>query len=136
MPAARRTRRVSESRIWAAIGIAMAVHLVLAIVVSVGGITLVGEAFTVAGDGSGSARPEDPDVELQAACRGNAVLATAARGVLCLAPWRGDVTNCAGETEVAMWMDLSACNASPSTAAAVAMISPRELEKITPIDPE
>jgi hypothetical protein len=54
-------------------------------------------------------------------------------------PWREAVECESLDTlQTMMWMDLSACTPSKSSlpATALAMASPKELEKITPIDPE
>ena len=80
---------------------------------------------------------DEDDVDLHTTCAGDVLLATTARAALCLAPWRdGDVESCTEEIEMNMWIDLSGCRNTGDAIAAVAMVSPREVEKLTPIDPE
>jgi len=80
-------------------------------------------------------------VDLDTSCEGDALLASSARAALCLAPWNRDNPECKSvdDLQLLMWMDVSACRARDEQAlpaVAMATIQPRELEKVTPIDPE
>ena len=95
------------------------------------------EHHFAAGNGNGNSLALS-GIELQTTCSGDVLLATSARAVMCLAPWRGDVAGCSDDIEMMMWMDLSSCKARNEgiSPVAMAMVEPRELEKLTPIDPE
>ena len=132
MPTARRNRRVSEGTIWGCIAIAVMIHAGFLGSVQAFGIDMAGQGFV-----SGSKEvANDPDIELQTTCSGDVLLATSARAVMCLAPWRDDAEGCADDLAMNMWMDLSSCRGETDAIAAVAMITPRAAEKLTPIDPE
>jgi len=128
----RRHRR--EATPWA-IGAAVLVHL---------GVIGGGAAFGISLGGGAASSTEsllaDEDVvALETSCTGDVLLATGARLALCLAPWRsGELAACRDEAMVAMWMDLSACQPTGEVIAAapIEMLPPRELEKLTPIEPE
>lgn len=129
MPVARRNRRIPEGTIWGCVAIAVMLHAAI-----LGGAQFFGiEDKNVADEVLAA---NDPDIELQTTCSGDVLLATAGRAVMCLAPWRGDVEGCADELEMTMWMDLSSCRSQNDAVAAVAMVTPRQTEKLTPIDPE
>ena len=99
------------------------------------GIELLGDRTTSASTIPRTASPAE--VDLATTCAGDVVLATAARAVLCFAPWRGDVAGCGDDLELMMWMDLSACGRrDDATVASVEMLPARAIEKLTPIDPE
>src|SRR5687768_8873295 len=133
MPTARRNRRVPSGTIWGCIAVALLIHAFFLGSVEALGLDIAGRGFVT----GTSSKPADPDVELQTSCSGDVLLATSARAVMCLAPWRGDVEGCTEDLEMNMWMDLSSCRGKPSDAiAAVAMMTPREVEKLKPIDPE
>ncbi|HLL21596.1 MAG TPA: TonB family protein [Kofleriaceae bacterium] len=102
--------------------------------VSAFGVELTGQGFST--KASTDLAALDPDIELQTTCSGDALLATGARAVMCLAPWRGDVEGCVDDVPMNLWMDLSSCRGTSDAVAAVAMITPREAAKLTPIDPE
>lgn len=132
MPSARRHRGASGT-VWA-ICITIAVFINAAFVGTVDAVGIVsGRGF-----GGGDAKPaeDDDDIELQTSCSGDVLLATAGRAAMCLAPWRGDVEGCTDDIEMSMWIDLSGCRGATDAVAAVAMVTPRETEKLTPIDPE
>jgi len=133
--AARRRKRVPTSTIWvAAVGVALFIHGTV-----LGAADDIGSALT--GDGfaaTGKPRTVPPVIDLKTSCAGDVLLATSARAALCLAPWRGNAPECSDDLEMTMWMDLSSCRATNemSTAVAMAIVPQRELEKLTPIDPE
>lgn len=135
MPTVRRNRRVPEGTIWACVAVALALHAAFLGGVHVFGIDLVGQGFAATSQDAALA-DADPDIELQTTCSGDVLLATGARAALCLAPWRGDVEGCVDELEMNMWIDLSSCRGQSDAVAAVAMVTPRETERLTPIDPE
>lgn len=118
---------------WLALAVALGVHGTIFILASVFGLSLIGE-------GAHAAAPRPPpvaeDVDLKATCVGNAVLASSGRTAMCLAPWVGSVDDCLNEAQTNLWIDLSACQARNDPGTAVAMISPRLAERLTPIDPE
>jgi len=128
----RRSNRVHGSLIWAATGAALLVH-----VLALGTLTLLG-MFTdfLAPHAAAATLPEPEEVELKTTCAGDARLASVARGALCLAPWSTDLETCLEQTELMMRIDLSACRGQNEPVAQVAMVSPRMLEKVPPIDPE
>jgi TonB family protein len=130
--AVRRSNRVQGSLIWAAMGAAIAVHL-LAL-----GLFIVVGVFEHALEAHAEAAPEPvaAEVELKTTCMGDARLASIARGALCLAPWGADVEACLEQAELMMRVDLSACRGRDEPVAAVAMVSPAVMEKVPPIDPE
>ncbi|MBS1119408.1 MAG: TonB family protein [Deltaproteobacteria bacterium] len=133
----RRHRRVPSSTIWAAvIATTLFVHGILLGTADELGPLLIGEGFSpMAHAATKRAEP----VDLATNCPGDVMLATSVRAVMCLAPWRGDVPGCADEVEMVMWMDLSACDRGEEradTPIAMAMVEPRQLQKLTPIDPE
>ncbi|MBA3395905.1 MAG: TonB C-terminal domain-containing protein [Deltaproteobacteria bacterium] len=128
----RRNKRVTSSTIWAAIAAALIVHGAVLGTVDALGTGLVGSGFVTqrAGD------DVDPDIELQTTCSGDVLLATSARAMMCLAPWRSDVEGCGDDLAMTMWMDLSSCRGNTDAVAAVAMVTPRQIEKLKAIDPE
>src|SRR5687767_5515587 len=103
--ATRRGRRVSPLSIWAAVGAALSVHgTVLA---SVDALDVI-----VMGEGLSTRKPDIAAMvapELKSNCAGDAYLAASARTALCFAPWRSDTDQCINDSELAMYMDLSAC---------------------------
>jgi TonB family protein len=86
-----------------------------------------------------AATTEAAVIDLKTSCKGDVLLAMSARAALCVAPWRDtNPEQCGDDALMMMWMDLSSCEAKTEPSAAVAMttITPRELEKVDPIDPE
>lgn len=138
MSPARRHRRVNKAAIWAAIGATLVVHAAFLGTVQAWGIGAVGSGFVAPGSGSAAATPEPPVPELATTCTGDVLLATGARASMCLAPWNSDVPGCGSDVYVQMWMDLSACQGEGNAIAAepVRVMNQKELEKVTPIDPE
>ena len=94
--------------------------------------------FVAPGQGTAAVAPAPAAPELQTTCSGDVLLATGARATMCLAPWNSDLPGCGSDVYVQMWMDLSACQGTGDAIAAapIEMLKPRELEKLTPIDPE
>ena len=134
--AARRNRtRIPASTIWlAAVGAAVAIHGTVLLAGSELGFSLIKEGYAA----TSPVKPEVEQVDLETSCSGDVLLATTARAAMCLAPWRKDLPECAEDLQMMMWMDLSACGEKAQTLPAVAMavIQPKEIEKVTPIDPE
>lgn len=135
-PRMRRNQRVRRATPWAAIAAAVAVHGTVLGSVQAFDLSLVGEGFAVnARDLAALTEPA-----LATTCSGDVLLATSARAALCLAPWRDDVDGCLDEARLAMWMDLSACQARDSdtliAAAPVNLLPPRAVDQLPPIDPE
>ena len=130
-----RKRRDTTPVLWAALAVALLTHIAaLASIQIFGAISSFGQLAT---DGTAAAKTADADIELQTGCTGDVLLATAARTVMCAAPWNTDPVGCSDETSTQMWMDLSGCMARHlDDVAAIAMVTPREAEKIKPIDPE
>jgi len=134
--AARRHRkRVSASTIWlAAVGVAVVVHGTVLGAADEIGMFWIGEGFAA----TTTQTDEEEVADLETSCAGDVLLATSARAAMCLTPWRADRPECANDLQMMMWMDLSACRAANDKIApvAMAMVQPREIEKLTPIDPE
>ena len=132
MPA-RRNRRVPSGTIWGCVALALMVHAAfLGSVEALGFGNVAGKGFATNGH---EAKPADPDVELQTTCAGDVLLATAGRAAMCVMPWREDAESCVGDLEMNMWIDMSSCRGN-TDAVAVAMITPKQTDKLTPIDPE
>src|SRR6185437_12129936 len=133
--AARHYMRVQPSTWGAAFGAAVLVNVIVL-------MWLCGFKSDFAGGGFGSVKLGEPAVataapELETNCVGDAMLAASARYTLCFAPWQSDVDSCLDESGNDMWIDLSSCDARNEKAVAeVAMIDPKQAEKIKPIDPE
>ena len=129
----RRGRRVTPATIWTTIGAALAVHLAL-----IG--TVHGLGLSLVGDGWGhhqNPKPRASETALATSCRGDALLASSARTSMCFAPWQADVDQCLSEASTRMWIDLSSCEAhDPSAVSSIAMIEPKQMEKMKSIDPE
>ncbi|HEU0030023.1 MAG TPA: TonB family protein [Kofleriaceae bacterium] len=86
----------------------------------------------------GAVRHEEEVADLETKCSGDVLLATTARAAGCLAPWKSDAAQCLEDIEMMMWMDMSACRveSGATTPIAMAMLEPKQTEKLTPIDPE
>ncbi len=127
-------RRVSKGTFWVVVGAAVLIHGLVIGSVQVFGLSVAGDSFKT------KALPIDPPEEasLDTSCAGDVLLTTGARTALCLAPWVTDVEACTNDARMAMWMDLSSCQATGDAIAAapVEMLRQREIEKLTPIDPE
>jgi TonB family protein len=136
MTTVRRHRRVPSATIWVAvIAITLSIHGMFLGTADELGVLLIGAGFSKSAHAS--TKKAEP-VDLETRCSGDVLLATSARAAMCLAPWRTDAAGCADDVEMAMWMDLSSCGErkGDSTPVAMAMVEPRQLEKLTPIDPE
>ncbi len=118
--------------VWPAIVATIVVHIVVLRYAE--GLNLVGFGSVAAQRAADAAAGED----LKVSCVGDAVLGSSARYALCFAPWRNDTDACLDSASLDMWMDLSACVAqrSPDAIASIAMLEPRQADKVTPIDPE
>jgi TonB family protein len=132
----RSTKRVPTRAIWlAAVGTAFAING-----------TVLGAASSVDMSTSRFIGLDVPKVEpelvdLETSCEGDVLLASSARAAMCLAPWNRDNPECKSvdDLQMLMWMDLSACKSKDEQAlpaVALATVQPREIEKVTPIDPE
>jgi TonB family protein len=116
---------------WAAIGAAIVVHVVVLVTVHAMEVSETG------GFGQQIAHAaEAPRPELEPTCRGDALLAGAARVAMCGAPWQQDVDGCLDTARMYTLIDLSACDASPDKGTTVAMLEPRQMDRLKPIDPE
>ncbi len=139
MSSVRRHRRVNTATTWAAAGAALLVHGALLGSVSAFGLSLGGDGMGASFDGTAKAKEKELAAapELKPSCTGDVLLATGARYAMCLAPWNGDVEGCGADAMMSMWIDLSACSAGESIAAApINLLSPRQAEKLKSIDPE
>src|ERR1044071_9087128 len=116
-----RKRRDTTPVLWASLAVALLTHVAaLASIQIFGVISSFGQLAT---DGTATAKSADADIELQTGCTGDVLLATAARPLMCAAPWHTDTVNCSDETTTQMWMDLSGCMARHlDNVAAVAMV--------------
>jgi len=85
-----------------------------------------------------AAKQTTDQVALKTGCVGDAYIAGGANMMLCFGPWEADPDACAERANLEMHMDLSGCTASrsPDAIASIAMIEPRQADKVTPIDPE
>ncbi|HTL32326.1 MAG TPA: TonB family protein [Kofleriaceae bacterium] len=119
---------------WSAIAAALAVHAVLLGSVEGFGLNVIGEGFSTK---KHPGKVEDV-ADLQSNCEMDALLASSARYTMCFAPWRDDTDACLTSSELDMRMDLSNCEArrNPDAIASIAMLEPKNRDKITPIDPE
>ncbi|MBV8758708.1 MAG: TonB family protein [Deltaproteobacteria bacterium] len=123
---------------------AVAIHGLLIGSAHVFGLTLTGErGFGHAGGGNGEggmamktvAAAAEP--ELKPTCVGDAYLAFGGRTTMCFAPWESDNDACISTATTTMWLELSSCMARDEKAIAqVAMLEPKQADKVTPIDPE
>ena len=127
--AVRRPHRVHGSLIW---GAAFAFHLIVVVVIDF--LAVVEDRPVHAS--AAAPEPEPEEVALETTCGGDARLAAAARGALCLAPWSTDVETCLEGVELVMRIELSSCRGADESIAAVAMVPPAAIEKVPPIDPE
>jgi TonB family protein len=99
------------------------------------GLTMLGDGFSPRP--SARAKPgDDAEAELKPSCSGDVVLATSGRTALCFAPWVPDVDACLGDAQMALWMDLSSCQARNDPGTAITMVEQRATEKLAQIDPE
>lgn len=78
------------------------------------------------------------EVELESSCGGDALLAAAARGSLCLSPWAGaeGLERCWQGLSTQARFDLSDCRGENTPASALAFLPPEAQAKLRPIDPE
>src|SRR5690349_9545267 len=111
-------RRTAPANTWAAIAIALVVHgTVLGTVHAVG-------VRAVDGFGAVAKAIEVPD--LKSGCVGDVALASSARFTMCFAPWQNDVDTCLHDAQMAVWMDLSSCDAqNEKNLAQVSMLDPK-----------
>jgi TonB family protein len=98
------------------------------------GLNVIGEGFSTRDRGG---KPDNV-AELAPNCEADALLASSARYTMCFAPWREDTDACLTGAELEMRMDLSGCEVrrNPDSIASIAMLEPKNSEKIVPIDPE
>ena len=132
--AARRGRYTRPSSMWSAVAAALAVHAVLIGSVEGFNLNVIGGGFST----KDHAKKIEAAAELKPSCTADALLASSARYTMCFAPWREDTDACIDAAELDMRMDLSNCEArrNPDAIQAIAMLEPKSLDKITPIDPE
>ncbi len=131
MSIARRRARRTSAAFWVVLGIAaLVVHAT-----ALGTVRAVGIAdFNLRK--ATKPLPEARETELAQGCVANAYLAASARDSMCLAPWQPDAGACFDEAQNDMWLDLSACDARHMSSTEIAMIDPKQAEKIKSIDPE
>ena len=129
--AARRGRRVTHAVTWTAIAVALVVHGAV-----LGTVKELDLSFA-SGFGHHDVKVAAADVDLKTNCLEDAMLATSARITLCYAPWQDDVDRCVEDAQTNAIIDLSSCQARNDKAIAeVAMLEPRQTEKMKSIDPE
>ncbi len=133
--AARRGRRVTPATTWIAIGAALVVHATVLGSVHALGVNVIGEGFARK---LAAPKPEDlAAVDVIATCRGDALLAGSARITMCAAPWRSDTDACIEDASNAMFIELSSCDVRDGKGfATVAMLEPRQTDRVKSIDPE
>jgi TonB family protein len=120
---------------WVAFAAAVVVHGSVLGAVRTFDLSLIGKSFVPSA--SKRVASESPDVELHSNCPADAILASTARAALCLAPWQQDVDRCVDDAQTNLWIDLSACQARHDVPIAeVAMLEPRQTDRLKPIDPE
>jgi protein TonB len=119
---------------WSAAAAALAVHAVLLGSVEGFDLNVIGEGFSTKDRG----KKAEVLTELKVNCEADALLASSARYTMCFAPWREDTDACLTGAELEMRLDLSNCEArrNPDAIEAIAMLEPKNSEKIIPIDPE
>jgi TonB family protein len=135
LPTARRARLARDSTLWIAALAALAVHGMI-----LGTVHALGLSISSART-AGSVMPRRrgqraDDVELKSTCAGNAAFATSGRTALCFAPWVDDVDRCLSDAQVALSIDLSACQSRNDPATAIAMVDQKTADRLTPIDAE
>src|ERR1043165_4558431 len=129
----RRTRRVRQSMLWAAVAAALVVHAAVLGTVNALGLSMISEAWN---RGAASPRLVMEEAELKTTCAGDAALTTSGRVAMCFAPWVADVDQCVADAQMSLWIDLSGCQARNDPSTAIAMIEPRAAERLPQIDPE
>lgn len=134
MQTAHRPRPAREPRTLAAAIAALVVHGAILGTVHAFGVSMVGSSRGRSAEPT--PLPEVADFELKASCFDDAVLAASGRSALCLAPWVHDVDQCWNDAQMAMWIELSGCQAAADPGTAITMVEPRAIEKLTQIDPE
>lgn len=133
LTALRTRQRVRRPSAWPAVAVALTVHGAIFGAVNALGLSIIRDGGTAAAT---RPQPAPEEVELGASCFEDAVFATSGRTAMCFAPWVRNVDDCLGDAQMSLWMDLSSCQARNDPGTAVAMISPRVAERLTPIDPE
>ena len=131
MTLVRRKNRVSESTLWAAVAAAVVVHATVVGAVHAFGLSVADKNI---GRDPAAIAAEAPALKLT--CAGDVVLIAGARAALCLAPWSGDLEGCGYDAQMAMWMDLSSCQARNDPGTAVSLVEQKQTEKLQPIDAE
>jgi TonB family protein len=130
---ARRGRRATPAAIWAAVVATLVVHVAVLGTV---------DAFDLANFGQSGMSTRKMEealaTELKSNCLGDAMLASSARATLCFAPWRADTDQCLYDAQMTMYIEMSGCveTGDSVAVAAISLPSQKELDKVTPIDPE
>jgi TonB family protein len=119
---------------WAAVCVALVAHGAILGTVHALGMSVIGDGLH-ARTSSRLARTDDDD-ELKPSCFNDVVFATSGRAALCLAPWIADVDQCIADAQMALWLDLSSCQARHEPSTAISMLEPRIAEQLKPIDAE
>ncbi len=127
-----RRPRVTRTPAWAAVAAAVAVHGALLGTVHALDLTVLGTSTPRA-----VTAPEAVTAELVTNCSSDAYLALAARSAQCLAPWHDDVDDCAGDAQMTLYIDLSACiSRNEPEATTIGLLSGKQAARIKAIDPE
>ncbi|MCW5808841.1 MAG: TonB C-terminal domain-containing protein [Deltaproteobacteria bacterium] len=137
--------RVSKTALYTAAGISVAFHVaviaVIVVLLTGDGDGLGGSGFGVVSAQAANTKAAAEIAELEDRCIANAILAASARGALCLAPFEpnGRVPDCADDVQMRMFMEMSSCRArldNPTDIAQLAMVEPKQAEKLPQIDAE
>jgi hypothetical protein len=129
-----RGRRVKPDWTWVSIGVAVGVHALLVLTVHTIG---VGEVNGFGQTRAAAAVDAQVAIELKSGCVGDAMIASAARGAMCFAPWRDDTDACLSDAQMSMWLDQSSCFAQrEKNVAEFSMIDRKTADRVASIDPE
>src|ERR1041384_5971735 len=104
----RRTRRVRQSMLWAAVAASLVVHGAVLGTVNALGLSMISEAWN---RGAASPKLVMEEAELKTTCAGDAALTTSGRVAMCFAPWVADVDQCVADAQMSLWIDISRCQA-------------------------
>jgi TonB family protein len=134
MPIAARRGTHTPATIWAAAAAALVVHAAVLGSVHAFDINVIGKGFEHTHAGAKA----DAEKDLATNCVADALFASSARYTMCFAPWRDDIDGCFDAADLDMRIDLSQCEIrrNPDAVASIAMLEPKSMDKVTPIDPE
>jgi TonB family protein len=126
-------RRTHRFAVPTAIAVAVLIHLSVLGTVEALDLTIIGAPFSHAKHVDEVAAPQ-----LKSSCSFDVMLATGARAAACFAPWN-DPDACLSELPANYYIDLSACSRRydrNERAQDIALIEPKAIEKLKPIDAE